>query len=87
MPIPTSPMREIPVSELRPGLTVWTQELVHGKERWVPDVYLADYLLGDYSPREFILGHRLQFITDSGHKVVWRNCGHVMVSIGRVNKR
>jgi hypothetical protein len=70
---------EIPVSELRPGLTVFKP---HGS-KWVPDVYLADYLLGDYPPREFVMGRRLQFKTGDGRLVTWHNCGTVMVLVGK----
>jgi hypothetical protein len=79
-------LREINVTDLRPGLTVWKEETVRGNEVYKPDVYLADYYLSDYPPREFILGHRLQFITHGGQKVVWRNCGKVVVSVGRAKK-
>jgi hypothetical protein len=76
----------IQVTDLRPGLTVWAEETVRGVVVYKPDVYLADYYLSDYPPREFINGHRLQFITHSGSKVVWRNCGTVVVSVGRAKK-
>lgn len=79
----TNPIYEIPVSELRPGLTVFKLD---DKGVLRPDVYLADYFLGDYPPREFIYGHRLQFMTGTGHKVVWHNAGRVMVAHGRVTK-
>jgi hypothetical protein len=77
-------LKEIPVTDLRPGLTVWTE---NSRGDYVPDVYLADYFLGDYSPREFIIGHRLQFKTSGGNQVVWRNCGTVVVSIGHAAKQ
>jgi hypothetical protein len=76
-------LRRIPVSELRPGLTVW----VETPKGWQPDTYLADYFLSDYPPREFVMGHRLQFKTGSGNQVVWRNCGTVVISVGRAAKQ
>jgi hypothetical protein len=79
-------LRAISVSDLRPGLTVWREETVRGAEVYKPDVYLADYFLSDYPPREFIQGHRLQFITNGGQKVAWRNSGRVVVSVGRAKK-
>jgi hypothetical protein len=75
---------EIPVTDLRPGLTVW--EYDDRKKGYYPDVYLADYFLADYPAREFIIGHRLQFKTGTGNTVVWRNSGNVVVSIGRAAK-
>jgi hypothetical protein len=73
----------IPVTDLRPGLTTWKE---NDKGNFIPDVYLADYFLADYPPREFVNGHRLQFITNGGNKVVWRNCGIIAVSVGRAKK-
>jgi hypothetical protein len=80
-------LRQIPVSDLRPGLTVWTE--IHDRFGigYTPDVYLADYFLSNsYTPREFINGRRLQFKTGSGSQVVWRNCGTVVVSVGHAKK-
>ena len=75
-------LKVIPVTELRPGMQVWT-EVPKG---YSPDVFLADYFLSDYPPREFIMGHRLQFVTPGGHPVVWRNSGTVVVSVGKAPK-
>lgn len=69
---------EIPVSELRPGLTVFKK---NDRDKWVPDVYLSDYLLGDYSPTAW--SRRIQFRTSDGRCVMWHNCGTVMVEAGR----
>lgn len=71
--------REIPVTELVPGLTVWT---IDARGDFAKDVFLADWHLGDYSPREFIIGHRLEFRTAGGQLVVWRNAGTVFVTDG-----
>jgi hypothetical protein len=74
---------EISVTDLRPGLTVYKEIERHGKTVIVPDVYLLDYHTGGYPPREFIYGHRLEFVTGTRSIVVWRNAGRVLVSNGR----
>lgn len=75
----SAPIFEIPVTRLRPGMTVYKED-EKGKLR--ADVYLADYYIGSYSAREFVQGHCLRFITHTGSKVLWRNAGSVMVSYG-----
>lgn len=68
--------REIPVSELRPGLTVWKID----NQKFKKDVYLQDYFLGSYSPREW--SRRIQFVTQHGNPVMWHPSGTVMVTNG-----
>lgn len=76
---------EIPVADLRPGLTVWKMG-PNGK--FIPDVYLADYLLSDTAPRFMI--RRLQFVTgnrDSANYVSWHPIGTVMITTGNDTRK
>jgi hypothetical protein len=82
--IMANPIFRVSVTELRPGMTVYKE---NDKGKLIPDVYLSDYFLSGYPPREFIYGHRLQFKTGGGQVIVWRNAGHVYVSHGNATRK
>jgi hypothetical protein len=75
--------RECPVTELRPGLTVWNYD--SGHDRYIRDGYLKDYFIGDYSVTEFM--RRVQFLTSSGQIWAWHPCGTVFVTDGRDDRK
>lgn len=79
--------REIPVTEMRPGLTIWKPD----QGKFVRECYLQDYFLGGWEippsipPRVF--ARKLEFLTSSGQLFTWHPCGTVYATFGKDDRK
>lgn len=68
--------RRIPTRELKVGMTVWN---ISGYDILAHPIWKKDVTLKHYFTTSPKL-HTLSFITESGGRVIWHDCGYVYIT-------